>query len=263
MYSYGYGGETSLSPWTAAPARVDYYFRSGKDVYERDIDLGQQIRKQFPTVSKATHLRDIFTERAARYLAHQAGIKHFLLLGAGFDPPLYEHYEALGSPRIVYVTDDVVVRTHGDARWSEHAQWVMGGLACPAEVLANDTVRLGLDLDRPIAVMLTSTLEYMVNDGDASESVRALVDALAPGSYVVACHVTKDFAEDAMECVERTYRGGGIGYRMRSRSEFEALLDGLELLEPGIVPPHEWWPDGPDGPRAEEVNMWAAVARKA
>jgi hypothetical protein len=33
--------------------------------------------------------------------------------------------------------------------------------------------------------------------------------------------------------------------RYRTRAEIEALLDGLELVPPGLVVFDDWWPDGP------------------
>jgi hypothetical protein len=36
----------------------------------------------------------------------------------------------------------------------------------------------------------------------------------------------------------------GSGY-FRTRSEIESYFGDLELIEPGVVAQHEWWPDGP------------------
>jgi O-methyltransferase involved in polyketide biosynthesis len=253
--------DDELNVYVPEPYRVDYLLRDGKDVYQADSELARKILEWFPTARTAVAVREQFVARATRYLATNVGMHQYLMLGAGYEPTLYYDADVLGSPRMVFVAGDVVVHTHARALWSHHARWVRGDLAHAEEVLGEDDVRWGLDFARPVTVVLSSALEY-VTDDVALEGVRVLVDALVPGSYVVACHVTLDLDAEAMTGVEDAYRDWGIPYRPRTRSEFEALFGGLELLEPGIVPPHRWWPDGPDGPRDEEINMWAAVARK-
>jgi hypothetical protein len=39
------------------------------------------------------------------------------------------------------------------------------------------------------------------------------------------------------------------------------FFDGLELVEPGVVPAPEWRPDSPEEPRAPTM-AWAGVGRK-
>jgi hypothetical protein len=56
---------------------------------------------------------------------------------------------------------------------------------------------------------------------------------------------------------------GRSDYWLRGRAEFSSLFDGLDLVEPGIVPVSQWRPDpGETVPDAGEVGVWGAVARK-
>ena len=49
----------------------------------------------------------------------------------------------------------------------------------------------------------------------------------------------------------------------RSRDEFSQLFDGLELVEPGVVPASEWRPEpGETIPERSDINVWTAVGRK-
>jgi hypothetical protein len=50
----------------------------------------------------------------------------------------------------------------------------------------------------------------------------------------------------------------------RTHAEVLALFDGLELVEPGLVPLADWWPDGPRRDPLEPVRRLAfgGVARK-
>jgi hypothetical protein len=40
--------------------------------------------------------------------------------------------------------------------------------------------------------------------------------------------------------------------RFRTRQQLLALFPGLKVLEPGLVPCDDWWPDGP---RLRELNL--------
>jgi hypothetical protein len=50
--------------------------------------------------------------------------------------------------------------------------------------------------------------------------------------------------------------------RPRGHDEVLALIDGLDLVEPGLVTPTRWRPDDAGGREPREVPMWAGVARK-
>jgi hypothetical protein len=60
----------------------------------------------------------------------------------------------------------------------------------------------------------------------------------------------------------------GIALVPRGRAEVEAFFDGLDLVEPGVVPVGAWRPDGrpPGEPQRagdlEPLNIYAGVGRK-
>ncbi|WP_063127259.1 SAM-dependent methyltransferase [Nocardia fusca] len=65
--------------------------------------------------------------------------------------------------------------------------------------------------------------------------------------------------------VERRFLEQGLGSGWyRSREEIVSYFDGLELVDPGVVPVDEWWPSGPPrSPRtAEERLLLGGVGRK-
>ncbi|WP_225987517.1 SAM-dependent methyltransferase [Streptomyces spectabilis] len=53
---------------------------------------------------------------------------------------------------------------------------------------------------------------------------------------------------------------GGLGYRLRPTEQIATFFDGLNLLEPGLVPTPEWHPDAHTTPTREDVG-YGAVAR--
>jgi hypothetical protein len=48
---------------------------------------------------------------------------------------------------------------------------------------------------------------------------------------------------------------------LRSRGEVGTLLDGLDLVEPGVVQAAQWRPD--PGAAVPESQMWCGLGRKA
>jgi hypothetical protein len=49
----------------------------------------------------------------------------------------------------------------------------------------------------------------------------------------------------------------------RGKDEFAGLFEGLELVEPGVVPASEWRPEpGSTVPPRSDINLWTATARK-
>lgn len=54
---------------------------------------------------------------------------------------------------------------------------------------------------------------------------------------------------------------GAVPYRLRSAAEITGLFDGPELVEPGVVTPHQWRPELTASGRSTEVNELCGVAR--
>jgi hypothetical protein len=112
--------------------------------------------------------------------------------------------------------------------------------------------------------MLIAVLHFVRGDGAAKPIVRQLIDALPPGSYLVATHATSDFGTPEQQ---RLYRQlldeGKSDVWTRGKDEFADLFEGLELVEPRVVPASEWRPEpGSTTPPRSDINVWTATARK-
>ena len=58
---------------------------------------------------------------------------------------------------------------------------------------------------------------------------------------------------------------GAVPYRLRSPEQIAALFDGLDLLEPGVVPVSQWRPDPPGAGSSglpAAVDPFGGMARK-
>ena len=63
---------------------------------------------------------------------------------------------------------------------------------------------------RPVALSLVAVLHFLTAEQDPYGVVATLVDALAPGSFVVASHVTTDLDPVNMERALEVYRQSGV-----------------------------------------------------
>jgi hypothetical protein len=134
----------------------------------------------------------------------------------------------------------------------------------PERILSDPVTRGTLDFTKPLALMLVAVLHFIPDEDEPPRIMRTLVDALPPGSYVVASHATDEHNPEGLSGTGRAYREGGIRGALRTSDEFAGLVfSGLELVDPGVVLVSDWRPDaGRIRPQPSEVNIYGAVARK-
>jgi hypothetical protein len=156
------------------------------------------------------------------------------------------------------------VLAHGRALLAENERTtvVTADVREPAEILANDEVRRLIDFGRPVAVMLVGILHHLHDDEGPQQVVDTLMDAVPSGSHLFVT----SFCASSQEAIdaEVQYQGLlGTG-RFRTPEEIERYFDGLELLEPGVVPLPLWRPDTavPDELTVGHRLMYGGLARK-
>ncbi|WP_199439408.1 SAM-dependent methyltransferase [Umezawaea beigongshangensis] len=109
------------------------------------------------------------------------------------------------------------------------------------------------------AVLFAAALHFVPDELDPAGVVRRYVAALAPGSVVVISHATLDpeVPGDVRAAVEISRRMTTAG-TVRSREEVTAFVDGLDVVEPGVVFTSQWRPDQPTAPgfvHGSSVNL--------
>src|SRR5215469_18002129 len=64
-------------------ARIWNYWLGGKDNYEIDRMVGDQVVQVFPAIRESARNQRAFLSRVVRYLTTEAGIRQFLDVGTG------------------------------------------------------------------------------------------------------------------------------------------------------------------------------------
>ncbi|QGV79818.1 SAM-dependent methyltransferase [Streptomyces ficellus] len=245
-------------------ARIWNYWTGGKDNYPVDREAGDRIRQLHPGIGAYARADRLFLGRAVRHLAADRGIRQFLDIGTGLPSADNTHEVAQRvSPdaRVVYVDNDPLVLAHARALLVGTPEGRTDYL--DADLRDVDTVLEAaaktLDLDRPVALMLLGVVIFVEDDAESYDVVRRLMDALAPGSHLVLSHtVVHPSMPDVDEAVAFWNEHGTPRLTQRSPEAVTRYFDGLELLEPGVVPCSQWRPDTP----AEPVAMYGGVGRK-
>ncbi len=241
------------------PARVYDVFLGGRDNYPVDRVAARAALAANPRgYLNVWHNRD-FVRRAVSHLAEDEGMRQFLDVGTGL--PTAENVHEIAQrvapeSRIVYVDNDPVVLTHARALLTSGPKGVTDYL--DADLRDPDTIlreaERTLDFGRPDVLVLAAILHF-VEDEAAYDVVARLLGALAPGSYLILSHLTADLNPENGMRVAKTYAYSGLTFVLRSKQDILRFVadNGLEPVEPGIVPVHHWRPDH---------RPWALGARR-
>jgi hypothetical protein len=260
-----------IDPTKAHPARRYNYWLGGKDNFAADRASGDELQRLFPKVRLGALANRALLQRATRFLAAEAGIRQFLDIGTGLPTADNTHEVAqrhAPESRIVYVDNDPLVMVHArallDSSPAGRTAYIEADLNNPEAILTDRVLHETLDLKQPVGLMLIAVLHFIHGNGAAKPIVKRLLEELPSGSYLVATHATSDFGTPEQQALyQQLIAQGKSDVWTRSKEEFTDLFEGLEILEPGVVPASEWRPE-PDAeiPVNSDINIWAAVGRK-
>ncbi|EYT81873.1 MULTISPECIES: SAM-dependent methyltransferase [unclassified Streptomyces] len=256
-------------------ARVYDYLLGGKDNYAVDREIGDVFKRDLPgSVAIAFANRSALT-RAVAEIATTTGIRQFIDLGSGLPTADNVHQVAqrhAPESRIVYVDIDPQVLVHGRALLEQNRRTrvIAADVRDPEGIRTHPDIRELIDFERPVAVMFSAILHHVNDEEDPAAIVRYWRDQVPSGSYFFMSHFRSGHnaeTEEAERVLQQTFGRG----RWRTDEEIAGLLDGLEILDPGIVPAPLWHPEqianpwGDGAPR--ELTVWehliaAGLARK-
>jgi hypothetical protein len=271
------GAQDSDLPYSAAepppfditvahPARIYNYWLGGKDNYEADREAGELAVRYNPNILPGVRANRAFLRRAVQFLAGEAGIRQFLDIGTGLPTAENTHEVAQAiapESRIVYVDNDPIVLAHARALLTSTPE----GATAYVDVDAQDADTIlrsaaqTLDFSKPIAVMALMILQYVPDSDHPHEIVRRLMEAVPSGSYLAISDTTRDIDTERVSdtTAQLNTRMGPARMTLRSREEIAGFLDGLEPVDPGLVPLPQWRALASP---AHVIPCYAAVARK-
>jgi O-methyltransferase involved in polyketide biosynthesis len=249
-------------------ARLWNYLLGGKDNFAADREAAEYALALMPELVQSARANREFLGRAVRFLAAEAGIRQFLDIGTGLPTAGNTHeiaQQVAPDSRIVYVDNDPMVLVHARALLTSTAagatDYIDADLRDTAKILAD--AEKTLDLTKPVAVILSGILNFIVDEAQADAIVASLIAAVPPGSYLVISHPTEEVNGPAVrESMRQWNESGAAPITARTPAQIAAFCDGLEILPPGVVTGTAWRPDPEHPGITETVSEFAAVARK-
>jgi hypothetical protein len=259
------GEELASKLDTSVPhsARVWNYWLGGKDNFAPDRAVGDQVSAVFPEIVEAARYARAFLRQAVTYLAGEAGIRQFLDIGTGLPTADNTHEVAqrvAPQSRIVYVDNDPMVLAHARALLTSSpegvTQYIDADVHDPEKIVQD--ARKTLDFSQPVALVMLGVMGHVEDSAEARSIVSTLVSTLPSGSYLVMQDGTAT-SERVIESHRQYNESGATPYYLREVADFKAFFDGLELVEPGVVPMGHW---RPDEEHTIDVDGYCGVARK-
>ena len=247
-------------------ARVWNYWLGGKDNYPVDRMVGDQVMEMFPDITRLARADRAFLGRAVRFLVGEAGIRQFLDVGTGLPTANNTHQVAQSlapESRIVYVDNDPLVLVHARALLTSTPEgscdYVDADLRDTGKILTEADKTL--DFSQPVALMLLGIMGQVPDSDDPRAIIKRLMAPMPPGSYL-ALSDGVNTSETFTEAVRHYNESSANTYHPRSPEQLAGFFDGLEVVEPGVVPLAAWRPEDTPFPEPGEVPGMCGVGRK-
>ena len=257
-------GEPAFDITRAHPARVYNYWLGGKDNYEADRVAASEVIAAMPNIVPTAQANRAFLRRAVQYLVEEAGIRQFLDVGTGLPTAQNTHEVAQDlapESRIVYVDNDPIVLAHARALLTSTPEgatdYLQADARDPEKILREAARTLGFS--QPVAVMLLAIMQFIPDADGPHQIVSAFMDAVPPGSYLAMSHATLDFDPSGSPGADRYNARVAAQLTPRPRAQVARFYDGLDLVEPGLVPLAQWRALASPG---HPVSLYAGVGAK-
>ncbi|MBX6749697.1 MAG: SAM-dependent methyltransferase [Micromonosporaceae bacterium] len=260
------GHLSRLDTTVAHSARLWNYLLGGKDHFAVDRAAGDKLLALLPEFGASARASRAFLRRAVRHLTADVGIRQFLDIGTGLPTAENTHEVAQAiapESRILYVDNDPMVLAHARVLLTSTVEgrtdYLEADIRDPERIFK--VAATTLDLDQPVGVILLGVLDFLPDDKEAYGAVKALVDAVAPGSHVVISHPTWEVNPVAVDRAIEIWNSHGCPpICARTPEAIAGFFAGLELLEPGVVSCSQWRPD--NDVDATPVIDYGGVGRK-
>jgi hypothetical protein len=260
------GEGVSLDTSVPHIARVYDYWLGGKDNFEADRVVAEQVIATLPEIRLSVRAQRAFLGRAVHYLAAEAGIRQFLDIGTGLPSANNTHevaQRAAPESRVVYVDNDPIVLLHARSLLTSLSEGATAYVDADLRDVGTILTRAAavLDFGLPVAVMLLGVLHCIADEDDPAALVAQLMEAMPPGSYLVMSHPASDVATAQMATSMRAYNNqAAVPLTARSHAEVTRFFKGLDLIEPGVVQVHRW--RAGTGAPGRDLPNYGAIARK-
>jgi hypothetical protein len=239
-----------IDPNRPSAARIYDAFLGGTHNFAADRAVAERAVQLVPELPKIMKANRAFLQRAVRF-ALSRGIRQFLDLGSGIPTEGNVHEvarELHPDVRVAYVDREPTAVLH--AREIIGADpgtiTIQGDLQQPDDILSDPQLRQLIDFAEPVCILMLAVLHFLPDSPDLTAALRRYRDTAAPGSVLAVSHGTASAKPAELDRITDLYNRTGTPLVTRDREGLAALLDGWDLVEPGIVYGPQWRPEPGD-----------------
>jgi hypothetical protein len=254
-------------------ARIENFISGGEANFSVDRTVAEDLAEATPNSLEGLRAviegMQAFVARGVHAVVDESDVRQFLHIGMATPTTGMIHelvLPAVPDARVVYASYDPTTLAHVHTLFKDVPEGAVAHVHSqfddPGRILRGAAATL--DLDQPIAVVLPTSLN-IVTDEAAQRLMDALRDALAPGSYLVLAHTSLDIeADGTAEVIDLLNQALEETYVARTEAEIAHLVEGYDLLDPGLVPIERWRSAGdpPYLPRGQLIPLYGVVGCK-
>lgn len=245
-------------------ARSYDFYLGGRHNFQSDRDFARRVLDSYPGTAAIARDNRAFAQRAVRFMSAQ-GVDQFLDLGSGLATAgRVDEVAHAVNPAVLVITVDndpvAVAHTRATLRGNDRIPILDNDLRDPESVLL-DAVRLaGLDLHRPVGILLTSVLHFLPDDEDPAGLVGRYLAALVRPSFVAISHALISEQREAF-AVRELYRQLAQPMHFRTADAIAGLFGSSSLVDRGLVLMPRWRPEPGDRQVDDNYPGLAGVGR--
>ncbi|MEV6230499.1 SAM-dependent methyltransferase [Saccharopolyspora shandongensis] len=228
-------------------ARIYDAFLGGSHNLGCERAFMEDLERKLPHIGESYRENRAFVRRSVEYLlAH--GVRQFVDLGSGIPTIGHVHEVARRRARdfrVLYVDNEPLTVAHSKPLLAgePRAEIIRADCRNPWAVLDSPEAAELLDLDRPVALLMTAVLHFVPDSDDPVALVEAYRDALVPGSHLVISHLTGSHDADEMRVLTARYEETADPLHPREVEWIEKQFGDFEVVPPGTTYLSDWRPE--------------------
>ncbi|KAF2247656.1 DUF574-domain-containing protein [Trematosphaeria pertusa] len=266
-----YHDRSKAAPARPVVARMYDWYLNGTHSYAVDRQAGEEVERAIPDIKPLVQENRAFLRRAVRWLAKN-GVTQFIDVGSGLPTAGNTHETVLKvSPKamILYVDIEETVVEEGNefiekTGWSEQVGMIQGNALDPTSIVNHPETKRIIDFSKPVALMHVALIHFF-HEPQYVPVLDFWKKKLVKESAFVMTHCTSDDRDrEAHKKVEDVYNRTPTPVLFRPRKEIVLIMDGWEVVEPGVVRPKDWkmeeMEEGEQDPPVTAM-WWVAVGK--
>lgn len=243
----------------------------GTHSYDIDRRAGLEVQKALPDIKPLVVENRSFLRRAVRWLT-KSGVTQFIDIGSGLPTAGSTHETALKvnlNVTVLYVDIEETVVREGieiikQTGLSDRVGLIKANALEPKSVFEHlETQRL-VDFKKPVAIMMLA-LTHFWTPQEYQSVLGFWKKELVLGSAFVMTHSTTDDRDsESLKQTQKVYAQAKLPLIFRPRAEILPVMDGWQLVSPGLVRPHQWKMEELEAEEEEPPTTkmwWVAVGK--